>query len=49
MHGETALILSAVDVIGRTAAGGIYGERLCAAHFQLESGSRSSLMTYGQR
>ncbi|MGV4985814.1 transcriptional regulator [Streptomyces sp. NRAIS4] len=49
MRGETTLILSAVDVIGRTAAEGLYGERLVRRALQLENGSRSSLMTYGHR
>ncbi|WP_369225750.1 hypothetical protein AB5J52_33120 [Streptomyces sp. R39] len=49
MRGETTLILSAVDAVGRAAAERVYGECLMCRALLLENGSRNSLMTYGHR
>ncbi|MEV7981511.1 hypothetical protein [Streptomyces sp. NPDC086519] len=45
MRGETTLILSAVDAVGRVAAERVYGVCLMRRALLLENGSRSSLMT----
>ncbi|MEW2515810.1 helix-turn-helix domain-containing protein [Streptomyces sp. NPDC046870] len=49
MAGETDLVMTAVDAMGRPAAERIYGAELVHRARQIASGSRSSLMTYGRR
>lgn len=46
--GDTSLIIVTVDAMGREAAERVYGERLVRRALQLESCSRSSLMTIGR-
>ncbi|MFD3931737.1 transcriptional regulator [Streptomyces sp. NPDC058614] len=47
--GDTSLIVVAIDAMGRQTAEHVYGERLVRRALQLESCSRSSLMTIGHR
>ncbi|MFJ2565800.1 transcriptional regulator [Streptomyces sp. NPDC087568] len=49
MAGETDLVMTAVNAMGRPAAERIYGAELVQRARQIASGSRSSLMTYGRR
>lgn len=49
MRGNTGLITTAIDAMGREAAESVYGERLVHRALQLASAARSSLMTYGRR
>ncbi|TGB10834.1 transcriptional regulator [Streptomyces palmae] len=49
MAGETDLVMTAVNALGRPAAERIYGAELVQRARQIASGSRSSLMTYGRR
>ncbi|WDM16458.1 transcriptional regulator [Streptomyces lavenduligriseus] len=49
MAGETDLVMTAVNAMGRPAAERIYGAELVQRAHQIASGSRSSLMTYGRR
>nr|WP_024126124.1 helix-turn-helix domain-containing protein [Streptomyces sp. FR1]AHE38742.1 Hypothetical protein pFRL2_67 [Streptomyces sp. FR1] len=46
--GDTSLIIVTVDAMGREAAERVYGERLVRRALQLESCSRSSLVTIGR-
>ncbi|MGW4596999.1 transcriptional regulator [Streptomyces sp. NPDC004457] len=49
MAGETDLVMTAVNAMGRPAAERLYGAELVHRARQIASGSRSSLMTYGRR
>ncbi|MGW2124678.1 transcriptional regulator [Streptomyces sp. NPDC001758] len=49
MAGETDLVMTAVNAMGRPAAERIYGAELVQRAHQIASGSRSSLVTYGRR
>ncbi|MEW2458755.1 transcriptional regulator [Streptomyces albus] len=49
MAGETDLVMTAVNAMGRPAAERIYGAELVQRAHRIASGSHSSLMTYGRR
>ncbi|MFD7409857.1 hypothetical protein ACFV7R_46445 [Streptomyces sp. NPDC059866] len=49
MKGETTLVMSAVNDLGREGAERIFGAGLVRRALQLASGARSSLMTIGRR
>ncbi|QKW66159.1 transcriptional regulator (plasmid) [Streptomyces sp. NA03103] len=49
MAGETDLVMTAVNAMGRPAAERIYGAELVHRAQQIASGLRSSLMTYGRQ
>ncbi|MGK4909207.1 transcriptional regulator [Streptomyces albus] len=49
MAGETDLVMTAVNAMGRPAAERTYGAELVQRAHRIASGSHSSLMTYGRR